>query len=348
MNRSNDGQKMRRSLTTGLLIVGFLYTIAIFADFLSPYDPKEQTRIEPSAPPSAIRFVRGDGSFSLRPFIYRQRLVDAREMRYEEVPGTEYHLTLLTDGSPHDLFGLFRTNVHLFGLETAGDANAPKIRLLGTDQLGRDRFSRLLYAIRFSLIVSPIGTLLACIIGILFGAVSGYGPKILDSAMMGIADTVIALPTLIVILAARAAFPLELPPLRAATLLIMIFALTGWAEMARLTRGMVVSTKVREYVTAARALGSSESRILMRHILPNIWPALLIQTTLLVPVFFIAEISLSFLGVGLQEPDPSLGNMLSAASDLTKLAASPLLVLSPAVPIFLFVLGIRLIGKSSD
>src|SRR6201999_4562354 len=116
-----------------------------------------------------------------------------------------------------------------------------------------------------------------------------------------------------------------------------------WAEMARLARGEEVAVRNLEFVTIARALGARESRLLSAHILPNIAGALLVQATLILPAFFLAEVSLSFLGVGLQEPEPSLGNMLTSASDLTQLAYHPVLLLSPAIVIFLFVLGTRLL-----
>ena len=133
---------------------------------------------------------------------------------------------------------------------------------------------------------------------------------------------------------------------RAALLLLLIFALTGWAEMARLTRGLVLSVRNREFVVAAVALGVSQTRVLFRHILPNILPSLRTQALLLLPTFLLAEVALSYLGVGLQEPEPSLGNMLTAASDLDQLRSQTLSVLSPALAVFLFTLGIRLIGKS--
>ena len=279
------------------------------------------------------------------PFIYRSRLTDAREYAYEEDGSRSFPLGLFVRGSSYDLFGVFRTDLHLFGVQASPGETAPQVHLLGTDQLGRDRFSRLIVGMRFSLIVSPAGTIAACLLGVIFGAVSGYSGRRTDSAMMSIADTVIALPTLIVILAARAAFPLELPPIKAGIMLISIFALTGWAEMARLTRGQVVAVKNLEFVTAARALGSGEGRILSAHILPNIAGALLLQATLILPAFFLAEVALSFVGVGLQEPEPSIGNMLAAASDLTQLGRHPFVLLSPAVVIFLFVLATRLISR---
>ncbi|MEJ7622872.1 MAG: ABC transporter permease [Pyrinomonadaceae bacterium] len=324
----------RAQIAGGTILAAF-YLVAIFAGFLAPYDYREQTRLEPSAPPSTIRMRDASGDWR-RPYIYARRLVDARNLVYEDDLSARYPIELFVNG-------------RLFGIASAdGEASPAKLRLLGTDNLGRDRLSRLLHAIRFSLFVSPIGTVLACLIGIIFGSISGYATKSIDAVMMGIADTVISLPTLILILAARAAFPLELPPITAAILLIMIFALTGWAEMARLTRGLVASTRKREYIVAARAIGLGEARILFRHILPNIASPLLVQATLLLPAFLLAEVALSFLGVGLQEPEPSLGNMLSGASDLTLLRNAPILLLSPAIAIFLFVLGVRLIGGRSD
>ncbi len=333
------------SVKAGLLILALLYAIALFAEFIAPYNYREQARQEPSAPATTIRFVDGNGAFHLRPFIYKSRLTDPRNVEYTEDTSREYPLGLFVHGSSYDLLWLVPSDTHLFGAVSADGESAPQVHLLGTDQLGRDRFSRLVVATRFSLLVSPTGTILACLIGVLFGSVSGYAGRTIDSAMMSIADTVIALPTLILILAARAAFPLELPPWRAATLLISIFALTGWAEMARLTRGQVVAVKNLEFITAARALGAGESRILSAHVLPNIAGPLLVQATLILPAFFLAEVALSFLGVGLQEPEPSLGNMLTSASDLTQLGYHPLLLLSPAVVIFVFVLATRLLSR---
>jgi peptide/nickel transport system permease protein len=339
-----DG-RLNASVKAGIVLVGLLYAVAIFAEFIAPYDYREQSRQEPSAPASTIRFVGSVGAFHLRPFVFRGRLSDPREYEYTEDTTRMYPLGIFVHGSSYSLLGLMQTDLHLFGVLPDGEGAPPQLHLLGTDQLGRDRFSRLVMATRFSLIVSPAGTLLACLIGIVFGAVSGYSGRILDSAMMSIADTVIALPTLILILAARAAFPLELPPMLAGIMLVTIFAFTGWAEMARLTRGQVVAVRNLEFITAARALGAGETRILSSHVLPNIAGPLLVQATLILPAFFLAEVALSFLGVGLQEPEPSLGNMLTTASDLTQLQRHPFLLLSPAIVIFLFVLATRLLSR---
>jgi peptide/nickel transport system permease protein len=333
---------MRKKLRTiGIIIVIAFFATALFADFLAPNDYREQVRREPSAPVSSIHFRRPDGSFGLRPYIKERRLTDVRSFSYEEVEGTYHPIKFLALGNEYSLLGLFRTNRHLFGVVRDGET-APRVTLLGTDQLGRDRFSRLLHAIRFSFIVSPLGTLLACLIGIIYGSLSGYAPRSVDSAMMGVADVMISLPSLILILAARAAFPLELPPLSAGIMMVTVFALTGWAEVARLTRGLLLSIKDREFVLAARATGLTEPRILFRHIAPNIAAPLIVQATLIVPAFLLSEAALSFFGVGLQEPEPSLGNMLAPAADLSQLANAPFIMLSPAIAILAFVLGVRL------
>ncbi len=316
--------------------------VVVLADFIAPYDHTSQSRHAVSAPPSSIHFRRTDGSFALRPFIYQRRLADPLTQKYEEIETKQYPLELFTEGESHLLFGLIPVRTRLFGVSGLAQ-EAPRVYILGTDALGRDRLSRLLVAVRFSLIVCPLGAALACLIGVVIGMLSGYAGRLPDMIVMGAADSMLAMPALILILAARAAFPLELPPTRAALLLIIIFALTGWAGMARLTRGLVRSLREKEFVLAARSIGLTEARILFRHVLPNAAPVLVTQGLILLPYFLLSEVALSYLGVGLQEPAPSLGNMLAAANDITQLARQPFLLLSPAIAIFLFVLAVRVL-----
>jgi peptide/nickel transport system permease protein len=337
--------RRRKKFVTGLLIVLFFYAVAIFADFLAPYDYRSQLRGEPMSPPNEIHWRDAEGDWHARPFIYARRMVDPLERRYAEDAKRAYPLALLTKGYSYKLLGIIPTSRHLFGLQDEGGAmQPPRVQLLGTDTLGRDRFSRLLVASRFSLVVGPVGTLLASALGIFLGCLAGFGGRFLDATLMRVADAMMALPTLVLILAARAAFPLELPPARAALLMILIFALVGWAEMARLARGLVLSLRRREFVLAAESLGLSKTRILFRHILPNAARPLLVQATLMLPYFLLTETALSFLGVGLQEPEASWGNMLAAAGDTNLLRNNPFTLLVPAFAIFAFVLGVRLLS----
>jgi peptide/nickel transport system permease protein len=322
----------------GWLVIGVFTLFAVFAGFFAPYDYSAQSRSEPTAPATKIHFN------GVMPFIYPRRVEDPLHRTYTEDTSVAFHVGFFVRGYSYKLLGLIETDVHLFGVRSTSGI-APRINLLGTDQLGRDRFSRLLYAVRFSLIVALAGVLVACLVGISIGAVSGYAGRLVDTSLMGVTDAMLALPALILILGVRAAFPLELPITRAALLLVLIFALTGWADMARLTRGLVLSLRKREFVVAAVALGLSQTRVLFRHILPNILPSLRTRALLLLPAFLLAEVALSYLGVGLQEPEPSLGNMLTAASDLDQLRLQPFSVLSPALAVLVFTLGVRLIGR---
>jgi peptide/nickel transport system permease protein len=363
----------RAKLAAGLAIVAAFYLAAPLADFIAPYDYREQSRAEPHAPPTPIRFFDREGRFHLRPFIHPRRLVDPMERRYEEDAARAYPLALLPRGRPYKLLGLFTTDRHLFGVSDAnqqdprkapdaptsrtpdapasrsvpsssGRTAAPRVYLLGTDDFGRDRFSRLLAAARFSLAVGPLGTLLAGLLGVLVGCVSGYAGRLIDAVLMRAADAMMALPALVLILAARAALPLDLPPLRAGAFIVVIFVAVGWAEMARLTRGLVLELRSREFVTAAVALGMTEARVLFRHVLPNAARPILVQASLMLPAFLLAETALSYLGVGVQEPEASWGNMLAEAGNLSHLREQPLVILAPAFAIFLFVLGVRLVG----
>jgi peptide/nickel transport system permease protein len=338
---SSDGFTRRRTdraAVFGWLVIGLFGLSAVFAGFLAPYDYSAQSRSEPSAPATTIHFS------GLTPIIHPRRVEDALRRTYTEDTSVAFPVGFFVRGYSYKLLGVVETNVHLFGVRTTSGI-APRINLLGTDRLGRDRFSRLIYAVRFSLIVAFIGGLVACLVGISIGGVSGYAGRLVDTILMGATDAMLALPTLILILGVRAAFPLELPMTRAALLLLLIFALTGWADMARLTRGLVLSLRKREFVVAAVALGVSETKILLRHILPNILPSLRTRAFLMLPTFLLAEVALSYLGVGLQEPEPSLGNMLTAASDLDQLRSQPFSVLSPALAVLSFTLGVRLIGR---
>jgi peptide/nickel transport system permease protein len=337
--------RRRFGFIIGSSIICLFYGVAIFADFLAPYDYRAQSRRELLAPPTGIHFYDEQGGWRARPFIYARRIVDPLERRYAEDQGRAYPLAFFTRGYTYRLFGVLATDRHLFGLRDQESASAPRIHLLGTDALGRDRLSRLLVASRFSLVVGPLGTLLASALGIFLGCVAGYAGRKTDATLMRAADTMMALPTLVLILAARAAFPLELPPSSASLLLITIFVAVGWAEMARLTRGLVMALRRREFVLAAESIGLTRRRVLFRHILPNAARPLVVQVTLMLPAFLLVETSLSYLGVGLQEPEASWGNMLAAAADITLLREQPFLLLAPALAIFTFTLGVRLVSE---
>lgn len=375
--------RRRGRFAAGIMIVASFYAAAALADFIAPYDYRAQSRGESAAAATTIRFRDAAGNFHARPFVYQRRLTDLLTRAYAEDTSRAYPLTLFARGHSYKLFGLFPADRHLFGVADGADSgrqlshqtstgalatgattaspssassssasssssssssSPPRVSLLGADNLGRDRFSRLLAASRFSLLVGPVGTLLAGALGVLVGCLAGYSGRRTAAALMRAADAMMALPALVLILAARAALPVDLPPARAAVFLVAVFVAVGWAEMARLVRGLVLELREREFVTAAVAIGTTGRRILFRHILPNAARPVVVQLSLMLPTFLLAETALSYLGVGVQEPEASWGKMLTDAGDAAALRDHPFELLSPAVAIFLFVLGVRLLS----
>ena len=223
---------------------------------------------------------------------------------------------------------------------------------LGTDELGRDVLLRLLYAGRISLAVGVIGALLAALIGATVGLVAGYAGGGLDALLMRVTDAVIALPLLPVLIVLAAVDPAKLG-LPAAFgqgaggsigRIVLIVALFGWTTTARLVRASVLSLRRRDFITAARALGLGPMRIALRHLLPNAATPLIVATTLAVGNIILAESVLSFLGLGVQPPVPSWGNMLTGAQEL--LFEAPRLAVWPGLLIFLTVAACNLLGDA--
>lgn len=350
--RARGGVRGRGQLAAGLAIVAAFYAVAALADFIAPYDYRVQSRNETFAPATTLHFYDESGSFHARPFIRASRLTDQLAHVYTEDNARRYPLTLFARGYSYNFLGLFKTDRHLFGVtpenfdeppsHQTSSARVPLVHLLGTDRLGRDRFAQLFIAARFSLAVAPLGTILAGALGVLIGCVAGYAGRKTDAVLMRAADAMMSLPALVLILAARAALPDALPRARVAAFLVAVFVVVGWAEMARLVRGLVLELREREFVTAARSIGMTESRVLLRHILPNASRAVVVQLSLMLPAFLLAETALSFLGIGVPEPEVSWGTMLIEAKDLSQIGEQPLLLLAPAIAIFLFVLGVRL------
>jgi peptide/nickel transport system permease protein len=336
---------LRNSKRIGLTLLAVLYVLSLFGGFLAPYNHRSQAKDTPFLSPTRIHFLDAQGTFHARPFIYRPRITDRLLFVYDEDSSQSYPLRFFVRGESYHWFGVIESNWHLLGVE--GNETAPRLHLLGTDNLGRDVLARLLYAGQISLVIGPVGLLLAYLLGVSLGAVSGYFGGWLDSALMRAAEIVMSLPTLILILAFRAAFPLSVTPRQVATMMITIFAAVGWAEVARLTRNLALAERVKDYVTSAISLGASNLRIIARHVLPNITTPLLTQFALTAPTFILAEITLSFLGVGVQEPGASWGTMLADAKDLSVLK-NYWWMLVPVACVFATALAFQLLGERQE
>jgi len=210
--------------------------------------------------------------------------------------------------------------------------------LFGTDEIGRDVLARIIWGSRASLLAGLVSVMLALAVGVPIGLVSGYAGGILDGTVMRIIDAMLAIPFLILAIALAAFLGPNL------TNAMIAIGVSQTPIFARLTRGQVLSVKHEDYIEAARALGNPHRRIVLRHILPNIVPPLLVQATLTTATAIIAEASLSFLGLGQQPPDPSWGSMLNTAKNFVSQA--PWMAVWPGLAIFSLVLSLNLFGDA--
>jgi peptide/nickel transport system permease protein len=293
----------------GRLAIAFLaavHLLVVFAGFVAPYHYAGQNRAYAYAPPTRIHFVDAQGTWHWRPFVYG--LSDAQAFgTYIEDTAKIYPVRFLVRGNEYKLAGLLPMRTHLFGVEGEG-----RLFLMGSDAFGRDQFSRLLYGGQISLFAGLLAAALSLFSGTAFGALAGYYGKWVDEGIMRFAELFLALPWLYLLFAVRAFLPLHVAPTTAFLLLVAVVGLVGWARPARLVRGIVLSAKERNYVLAAANFGAKDTYILRRHILPQAWSVVLTQAALLVPLYILAEVSLSFLGLGVGEPVPSWGNLLSS------------------------------------
>jgi len=330
-------RRNKTAMTGGIILIVF-YTLAFFAEFFAPYGMETQERSLFYCPPTRPHLIDSEGHLHLRPFVYGKILVDSKWRLYEDDTSKLYPIRLFPKGEAYRLFGLVPMERHLLGVENEG-----KLFLLGTDQFGRDVFSRLLFGARISLSVGLAGILISFFLGMLVGGISGYFGGITDTVIMRSTELVMSFPALYLILALRAAFPVNIPSDKMYMIIVVILSFISWASMSRIIRGMVLSIKENDYVTAARALGFGHMRVIVKHILPNTLSFVIVAATVSVPGYILGEVALSFLGVGIAEPVASWGNMLKQAQSVRTLTSFPW-ILAPGYVIFMTVLAFNFLG----
>ena len=322
------------------IVLAFLYIIILFADFISPYSESYSNRELSYAPPSVIYTINEQGKLSL-PYTYNyKRVYDEQLMQtvYKMDRSQKFFIKPFARGEKYKFLGVIPTSRHLFGVHNGGE-----IHILGTDINGRDVFSRLLFGGRISLTIGFLALFIVFPIGLLYGGISGYLGGIVDNIMMRFAEAIIAIPSFYLLIILAAILPNGMTSTQRFCLITLILALVGWASFARVVRGMVLSIKKEEFVSAAKTIGASNLRIILRHILPQTTSYVIIAITLSVPSYILAESGLSFLGLGIQQPDASWGNMLKEAQEFTNILYRPWL-LTPGGLIFLAVLSFNILG----
>jgi peptide/nickel transport system permease protein len=296
----------RTKRNTSLSLFIALHLVVIFPGFFSTQGYAEQDRDVPFSPPTRLHFVRPDGHFSFRPFVYGWNQAALDSGTYEVDRSQIYPLSFFAAGSPYAIVKGTTAYTHLLGVEKPG-----RLFLFGTDDFGRDEFSRMLYGGRISILAGWIGAAIALFTGALVGLIAGYSGRWVDTVTMRLVELFMALPWLYLLFAVRAILPLRIETTDTFILLIAVVGIIGWARPARLVRSMVLTAKERNFVLAARAMGASNFHILRKHILPQVLALLLTMAAYLIPQFILAEVTLSFLGLGIGEPVPSWGTLLA-------------------------------------
>jgi peptide/nickel transport system permease protein len=324
-------------------IIVFLYLIAIFAEFISPYDPIVFSRRHVLVRPQGIHFWDTEGKLHLRPFVYglkSERDPETLRRIYKDDPSKIYPIYFLVRGIPYKFWNLFKTDLHLFGLEKGSKET---MFLLGTDNLGRDMLSRIIYGARVSLSVGLVGVTLSVFLGILLGGISGYYGGFIDLIIQRIIEVLRSVPSIPLWMGLAAAVPKDAPVVQVYFMITVILSLIGWTGMARVVRGKFLSLREEDFVMAAKFAGAGELRIILVHMVPSFLSHIIASLTLAIPSMILAETALSFLGLGLRPPAISWGVLLQAAQNVSTIALAPWLLL-PVVAVIITILAFNFMG----
>ncbi len=335
-------RKHKMAVISTIVLILF-YFVAAFCEFVAPYNPDEALIQFKQAPPTKVHLRDAQGQLHW-PFVYQykaQRDPQTLQITYVEDTTTRHPIQLFAAGFDYKLLGLKKTNVHLFGVPSGKDQQG--IFLLGTDRLGRDMFSRISYGARLSLSLGLVGVFLSLILGVVLGGISGYYGGKADILIQRVIEFIRTIPTIPLWMTLSAALPATWPVTRIYFGITVILSLVGWTFMARVVRGRFLAMREEDFVLAARLNGSSEMRIIMRHMLPSFLSYIIASLTLSVPGMILAETGLSFLGLGLRPPAISWGVLLQEAMNLRSLVLSPW-VLTPGFAVVISVLAFNFMG----
>lgn len=322
------------------IVLILMYLLIACADFFAIYPSTYANRKVAYQPPSNIYLINKDNKL-VKPYTYNYTKTfnkDTLSIEYKQDRSKKHDIKFLSGGYEYKLFGLFKTNIHL--ISKPKDCN---LFLLGTDINGHDVYSRLFFGGQISLTIGFLALLISFPIGAIYGGISGYFGGKVDKILMRLAEAIMSVPSFYLLIILASILPSNMTSKQRFALITAILALIGWAGFSRVIRGMVLSIKNQEYIRAIETIGASRKRIILKHILPQTSSYVIIAITLSVPSYILAESGLSFLGLGIQLPDASWGNMLREAQEFANIIYRPWL-LTPGFLIFIAVLSFNVLG----
>lgn len=332
-------RKNKLAVISGIVLI-FFYMIVLVPGFFAVQDPEKTTAKLSFIPPQGIAFFRA-GHFMSVPAIEGKRDSVTLRMKWTVDPEHRVGVRPFAKGFEYEVLGLFKTDVHLFGLSDPEQADG--FFLLGTDRLGRDVWSRLMYGTRTSMTVGLIAVILSVVLGVLLGGVSGYFGGIADMIIQRVIEILQSLPTIPIWLAMSAALPRDWPPTKVFFAITIILAFIGWTTLGREVRGRFLSLREEDFVLAAELSGASRFRIIVNHMVPAFMSHIIATSTLAIPVMIINETSLSFLGLGIRPPAISWGVLLQEAQNIQTVAQASWLLM-PGLAVIIAVLAFNLVG----
>ncbi len=330
----------RHRLAVGsILCLALLYFLAMTFEFWIPYHPLTQNTDYLDAPPTRFYLRRG-GQF-VRPYVYvlEQTLdMETFSRTYEPRKDEPRVIRFWQKGTPYKFWGIIHAQRRFITLEEGG-----VLFLFGTDNLGRDQFSRTIAASRISLSIGLVGVILSFVLGSLLGGISGFFGGVVDVLIQRVIEFLISIPQVPLWMALAAAVPARWGPVQVYFGITIILSLISWAGLARVVRGKLLELREADYVMAASTAGSTDLRIIVDHLLPGFMSYLIVHLTLAIPGMILAETALSFLGLGIRPPAVSWGTLLQGAQNVRSIASHQWMLI-PGAFVIVTVLIFNFIG----
>ncbi len=331
-------RRHKMALFSGIFLI-LVYVSILFSEFLAPYNLHTKNIDFIHTPPQTVRFMH-EGNF-VGPFVYGQRMkldMDTLKRVYIDNTDDVQKLRFFCRGDGYRFWNLFDANLHL-----VCPAEGGQLFLLGTDRLGHDMLSRIIYGARISLTIGILGVMMSFVLGIVIGGLAGYHGGVFDLLVQRVIEVLQSIPSIPLWMALAAIIPVTWSPILVYIGITVILGLLDWTGLARAVRSKLLSLREEDYVLAAQVMGAGSARIIRRHLVPGFMSHLIASATLTIPGMILGETALSFLGIGLRPPITSWGILLTEARSVNIIALYPWL-LFPVVPVILVILAFNFLG----